>query len=43
MWIKAASVLPDKSYYIDEKDAEKREKYVAHISRMFELDWHPST
>jgi len=29
--------LPDKSYYIDEKDAEKREKYVAHISRMFQL------
>ena len=29
--------LPDKSYYIQEKDAEKREKYVAHISQMFQL------
>ena len=29
--------LPDKSYYIDEKDAEKRAKYVAHISHMFQL------
>ena len=29
--------LPDKSYYIDEKDAEKREKYVALVSHMFQL------
>ena len=29
--------LPDKSYYIQDKDAEKREKYVIHISRMFQL------
>ncbi len=29
--------LPDKSYYLGDKDADKRDKYVAHISRMFEL------
>jgi putative endopeptidase len=29
--------LPDKSYYLDEKDAEKRSKYVAHISTMLQL------
>jgi endothelin-converting enzyme/putative endopeptidase len=29
--------LPDKSYYIGDKDAEKREKYLAHIARMFQL------
>jgi len=35
--------LPDKSYYIGDKDAEKREKYVAHISRMFELTGVPKS
>jgi len=29
--------LPDKSYYIGDKDAEKREKYLAHIAHMFQL------
>ena len=29
--------LPDKSYYLQDKDSEKREKYVAHISGMFQL------
>ena len=29
--------LPDKSYYVEEKDAEKRDKYVAHVSQMFQL------
>jgi predicted metalloendopeptidase len=29
--------LPDKSYYVRDTDAEKRDKYVAHISRMFQL------
>jgi predicted metalloendopeptidase len=29
--------LPDKSYYLEAKDEEKREKYAAHISQMFQL------
>ncbi len=29
--------LPDKSYYIGEKDAATREKYVSHIGHLFEL------
>ena len=29
--------LPDKSYYINEQDAEKRDKYVQHISKMLQL------
>lgn len=29
--------LPDRSYYLQEKDAEKREKYAAHISHMLQL------
>ncbi len=29
--------LPDKSYYQDEKFAETREKYLAHLERMFDL------
>ncbi len=29
--------LPDKSYYVQEKDAEKRQKYVAHIALMLQL------
>ena len=29
--------LPDKSYYLNEKDVETRDKYAAHISRMFQL------
>jgi predicted metalloendopeptidase len=34
--------LPDKSYYLQEKDADKREKYVAHISKMFQLTGVPA-
>ena len=34
--------LPDKSYYLQDKDAEKREKYVIHISRMFQLIGAPA-
>jgi endothelin-converting enzyme/putative endopeptidase len=29
--------LPDKSYYVQAQDAEKREKYVAHVSEMLQL------
>ncbi len=32
--------LPDKSYYLDDKFAETREKYVAHVERMFALAGH---
>ncbi|MEO6512466.1 MAG: M13-type metalloendopeptidase, partial [Nocardioides sp.] len=32
--------LPDKSYYQDEKFAETREKYVAHLERMLALAGH---
>src|SRR4051794_16921213 len=32
--------LPDESYYHDEKFAEVREKYVAYVTRMFELAGH---
>ena len=33
--------LPDESYYHDEKFAEIREKYVAYLTRMFELVGRP--
>jgi predicted metalloendopeptidase len=29
--------MPDKSYYLEEKDAETRQKYLALVSRMFQL------
>lgn len=29
--------LPDKSYYLQEQDAEKRQKYVEHVAHMFQL------
>lgn len=29
--------LPDRSYYLDEKDADKREKYLQHVAQMFRL------
>jgi putative endopeptidase len=32
--------LPDESYYHDEKFADVREKYVAYVTRMFELAGH---
>jgi putative endopeptidase len=29
--------LPDRSYYLNDKDTETREKYLAHVSHMFQL------
>ncbi|OKL47431.1 peptidase M13 [Boudabousia liubingyangii] len=36
-FMQAGIALPDESYYQDEDKAEIREKYVAHIERMFKL------
>ncbi len=33
--------LPDKSYYLQPKDEETRQKYVAHVSRMLQLIGEP--
>ncbi len=35
--------LPDKSYYLGDKDVKTREKYVEHITRMFQLIGVPQT